>query len=204
MSVGAALSDLARSGLGPLGGNVNNPKQHHERRQAGLRVDGCRDGALPLLHKGDTFQDTATYGLKNEQPWHRMAAFMLLAGRTNSEIAAAAQVKPGHVSILRAQRWFQELLAILANETGEDITGLLAAEQAASVEKLVTLRDDPTVPSRVQMTAALALLEHARGKPTQRVVSLSASTTFSSEKEELEAIQAELANLRNKNSATSV
>jgi hypothetical protein len=48
-----------------------------------------------------------------------MAAYMLNAGRTNSEIAIAAGVKAGEVGVLRQQRWFQELCATIADSTME-------------------------------------------------------------------------------------
>lgn len=123
---------------------------------------------------------------------------MLLAGRTNSEIGLAAGVSPQSVSQLRANRWFQELLATLANHEGEPVLGLIRAESLASVEKLVSLRDFADS-ERVQLAAATTLLEHAQGKPTQRVLSVSATTTFSDEKSELENIQAELRAIRNQN-----
>lgn len=128
-----------------------------------------------------------------------MAAYMILAGRTNSEIALAAGVVPQTVCILKAQRWFQELLATLANVQGQEVMAVVQGEALASVQKLVELRDGEDVSQRIQLTAALALLEHATGKPTQKIVSISSTTTFSSEKEELENIQAELQALRNQN-----
>lgn len=185
--------------LGPLGGNLDDPHQSPEARRAPLNALVDPFTGFPQLHRKDGFEDTARPGRKNEQAWHRMAAFMLLAGRTNSEIAAAAGVVPETVSSLRANRWFQELLATLANVDGEEVVGVIRAEALASVEKLVSLRDDPEVTARVQLAAATTLLEHAAGKPTQRVLSVSASTTFGSESDELAAIRSELQALRNQN-----
>lgn len=177
--------------LGPLGGNLDNPLQQPEARRAHLNAAIDPNTGLPELHRKDGFRDVASAGRKNEQPWHRLAAYMLLAGRTNSEIAAAANVTPVTVSQLRCNRWFQELLATLSNHEGEDIKATIRAEAMASVQKLVELRDF-SENERVQLTAATTLLEHAEGKPTQKVLSVSATTTFSSEKDELEAIQSEL------------
>lgn len=182
--------------VGPQGGNLNNPLQSPEARRAKLNAELDPLSNLPQLHRKDGFEDTAVAGRQNEQPWHRMAAFMLLAGRTNSEIALAAGVTPGTVSHIRGNRWFQELLATLANHEGEDVIGLLRSESLASVEKLVELRDS-SESDRVQLAAATTLLEHAAGKPTQRILSVSATTTFSDEKSELENIQAELRAIRN-------
>lgn len=188
-----ALTFLASHATGPNGGNLNNPAQQPERRRQPLNVEMKENG--PGLHRGLEFKDSAVAGLGNEQPWHRMAAFMLLAGRTNSEIGMAAGVGANMVSILRGQRWFQELLAVLANETGADITGLLASEAQASLNKLVELRDNAES-ERIQMSAALALLEHANGKPTQKIISSVSHTTHSSPSEEMDSINQQLAALR--------
>lgn len=179
---------VGHESIGPRGGATETEAMKPDWRRAGFN-----GGPDLMLHRFEK-PDTATVGKKDEQPWHRMAAFMLLAGRTNSEIAAAAQVTPALVSHLRSQRWFQELLAILANEAGEAVTGVLAAEALASVEKLVALRDGAES-ERTQLSAALALLEHANGKPVQKVLSSSVHV-HASPQEEMDAIQQELAALR--------
>ena len=174
-----------------------NPKWSPERRTARLNAECETATGLPELHRFSK-EDSERHGLKNEQPWHRMAAFMLLAGRTNSEIGAAAGVTPTTVSVLRSQRWFQDLLAILANEAGSDITGLLASEAQASLNLMVEIRDDDELPARIRYTAAKDLLELSHGKATQKVVSLvSHSVSHKSPDEEMQEIQQELANLRN-------
>lgn len=189
--------------LGVHGGNLENAVLRPEARRAHFNAPIDPASGLPGLHKPDEFKDTATIGRKIELPWHRMAAFMLLNRRTNSEIAMAAGVDVTNISQLRSQRWFQELLATLANRDGEEISCVIKAEALASVEKLVELRDK-SESERIQLAAATTLLEHAEGKPTQKVISLSATTTFSSEKEELESIQAELSALRNANPAAVI
>lgn len=187
--------EFALQALGPRGGNLENPQQNPVWRQSKNNATIQPETGLPALHR---FEDTAASGFKNEQPWHKMAAFMLLAGRTNSEIALAAGVHPNTVSILRAQRWFQELLATLANEAGQDILGLLASEAAASVEKLVTLRDTAES-ERVQLAAATTLLEHANGKAVQKVISHTSHSVYRSPEDELRAVEEELNALRNRN-----
>lgn len=188
-------------GRGPKGGNLNNPAQQPEARNAPFMGEVRENGTLGLHDLRD--HDSAAAGRYQEKPWHRMAAFMLLAGRTNSEIAMAASVVPGTVSTLRAQRWFQELLATLANEAGADITGLIASEAQNSLNKLVDLRDG-AASERVQLAAAQALLEHAHGKATQKTISLVSHSTFDSPSAEMESIQQQLAVLRAPSSATTV
>lgn len=177
---------------GPRGGDLT-ASPTREGRLTPLNAEFIE--GLPTLHKFKK-QETTIPGTKNEQPWHRMAAFMLLAGRTSSEIAAAAGVAPQTVSNLRGLRWFQELLAVLANETGQDITGLLQAEAAQSVETLVSLRDDPETPARVRLSAAQTLLEQAHGKPTQKIISAVSHSTHRNPSEEMEALKEELRTLR--------
>jgi hypothetical protein len=184
-----ALKVLNGEKVGPRGGNLNNPKQYPEARRSGF------NGEITELHRFEKDHDSALCGIQNEQPWHRMAAYMLLAGRTNSEIAMAAGVVPTTVSLLRAQRWFQQLLATIANKAGDEIIGILQSEAAASVQKLVELRDCAES-ERVQLSAAQTLVEQAHGKPTQKILSHSSHTSYQSPKEELDEIQRELAALR--------
>ena len=75
--------------VGPRGGNVHAPELNSSARRASLNTERTDDG-VHTLHRKDGWHDTATVGLINEQPWHRMAAYMLLQKRTNSEIAMAA------------------------------------------------------------------------------------------------------------------
>lgn len=178
--------------VGPQGGNLQNPDQHPDRRRSSFQ------GSIEHgLHRFEKSEDVAAAGLKDEKPWHRMAAYMLNAGRTNSEIAMAANVRPGEVSILKSQRWFQELCATIANDEGEEILGLLRSETAASIDKLVTLRDYAESEG-IQLAAARTLLEQAHGKPTQKIISDVTSRRASSPKEEMEQLTNELAALKGK------
>jgi hypothetical protein len=178
--------------VGPRGGNLSNPAQHPEWRKSEF------NGSIEKgLHRFVDPEDKATGGQKNEQVWHRMAAFMLVAGRTNSEIAMAAGVTPGEISLLKQQRWFQELCATIANEEGEEVLGYLSSEAVASISKLVDLRDLAESES-IQLAAARTLLEQAHGKPVQKVISDVTSRRGMSPQEEMEQLQNELAALRNR------
>lgn len=180
--------------VGPRGGNLENTSGSVEARRTSHNMEPEAQTGLPKLHR---FEDTATAGLKNEQPWHRMAAFMLLAGRTNSEIGMAAGVTAQQVSFVRAQRWFQELMATLANVSGDEILGLLKAEAAASLEKLVVLRDNAES-ERIQLSAAQTLLEHAVGKPTQKIVSHTSHSVHATPEDEMRSIEEDLRVLRDR------
>ena len=185
--------EVAPVKLGPNGGNLERPINSHYRREP-LNAVRKEDGTIGL-HSSSTkeWKDTSVNGLQKEHPWHRMAGFMLLQGRTNSEIALAAGVTAQAVSNLRAQRWFQELLAVLANEQGQDIQGLMASEAAASVELLVGIRDDSDQPARVRADVAKFLIEQTVGKPTQKIVTARTSSTASADLHaEMEALQNEI------------
>lgn len=175
---------------GPKGGNLKNPNQHPEWRK-----EPFQGSVAHGLHRFMQSEDTATGGLRDEKPWHRMAAYMLNAGRTNSEIAIAAGVLPGEVGLLRQNRWFQELCATIANNDGEEVLGALKAEALDSIAKLASLRDFAES-EQVQATCARTLLEHANGKPLQRILSDVTSRRAATPKEEFEQLTAELANLR--------
>lgn len=179
--------------VGPRGGNLRNPDQHPEWRKE--QFHGSMEHGL---HRFIQPEDTATCGLKNELPWHRMAAYMLNAGRTNSEIAMAAGVATGEVSLLRQQRWFQELCATIANNDGEEVLGALKAEALDSIAKLAALRDYAESEA-VQATCARTLLEQAHGKPLQKIVSDVTSRRAASPREEMEQLQNELAALKDSN-----
>lgn len=174
-----------------------NPNAPVEWRQAHLNAQPDPVTGLPQLHR---FQDTAAQPRKNEQPWHRMAATMLLAGCDNEQIARAANVHPATVSAIRAQRWFQELLATLANTQIQPVLGLLAAEAVASVQKLVELRDGAES-ERVQLAAAVSLLEHHKGKAHVTISQdIHTSKSHQDPLQEYEEIQQDLAALRQQNS----
>ena len=174
---------------------------------------GCdllRAGSHPLWRRTDfrpengeglhRFERTeaATGGRKNEQPWHRMVAYMLLSGNSVKEIAIAADVTPSTISQLRANRWFQQLLTKLSRSEGDQVLGLIKSEAVASVEKLVSLRDRADS-DRVQLSAAQTLLEQAVGRPVQKNVVAKSDRTGLTPQEEYEILMQELEALKNSN-----
>lgn len=189
--------EVQAQALGPRGGDLNNPARHPEWRREGFRGELLADGTLEMHRKGEKdFRETSAHGIKTEQAWHRMAALMMLAGVPNKQIAEAAGKSGTHVSILRSQRWFQELLTQLAGQQGNDVTAILRGEAVASVDRLVTLRDTAER-EQVQLAAATTLLEHAIGKPVTRNLNVNATAKqFNSAKEEEETLLEELAMLR--------
>ncbi len=181
---------------GPRGGNLNNPQQNPEARRTPFQPIQLADSSMPGLHRGKEFKDVATFGLVNEQPWHRMAALMILNGYTNVEIAMSAKVKPGEVSILRSQRWFQELLSQIANDKGEEITGILEGYSTDAVEQIHDIMQNAES-DRVRLSAAITILEQVRGKPKQFIQS-ETRTGKLDPKTELEELERDIQALQNR------
>lgn len=181
---------------GPRGGDLNYQfpsGNKREWRQSDLKTEVLPDGGMSL-HRYER-DETTTPPKKNEQVWHRMAALMIIAGRTNSEIAAAADVHPCVVSQLRSQKWFQQLLATMANEAGADVLGALKSYALEAVEDIHDLAKNAEKES-TRLNALRTLLEHATGKPVQKVYSEISHNVSRSPSEEMQEIQQELAALR--------
>lgn len=191
---------------GPRGGRIDNPVYHPENRNRALTapIVETKEGERIIGLHDPRVEDTTRPGIEREQPWHRMAAHMLNRGFTNIEVADAADVNPGTVSTLRAQRWFNELCAELSSDKEKTIRarldgyGLEAVEaiHAIATDASVDDKGNPLIPARVKLTAHTTLLEQAIGRPTQKILSVSATTSFSSEREEYDAIMQELQTIR--------
>lgn len=177
-------------GKGPLGGDLNMP---YSPAKSVWRIKSLEDSTTGL-HRFEKDHDATHPGIKNEQPWHLMAAYMVNAGRTNSEIAMAATVSPGHVSHLRGQKWFQQRCAQIANEFGEEVVGAIKGYALEAVEKIADLMKGAES-ERVQLSASQILLEQAQGKPTQKVISHSVHSNLDPV-EEVDQIKRELVALQ--------
>lgn len=111
---------------------------------------------LPALR--DTTAGPA-YELKNEQPWHRACAYMMLQGHSNKECAAYFEKTEGHISQLKRQEWFKQLITQLSDlHFDNDIAGLL---QNAAFDAISTLNDLATgaESESVRRSAASDLLD---------------------------------------------
>jgi hypothetical protein len=180
---------------GPKGGNLDNPAQYPWRREAPYNPIPMPDGGLGLhVHPEKQYRNSATGGLQKEQSWHAMAVFMTLAGRSNIEIAQAANVNPAVVSQLKAQLWFQQKLAIAENNAGEAYLGLIYGEAIASVQKVIAIRDT-SENERMQLQAATWLAEQAHGKAVQKIET-KVQHSHRSPADELAELEQELANIR--------
>jgi hypothetical protein len=187
--------------FGPRGGDLTNPKNNPEYRTSPFKGQPLSNGGM-TLHRFEPKSDVVKVGRLEEQPWMRLAAYMVVNGRTNSEIAMSANRSVETVQELRAQRWFQELIVTIANSHGEAVAGALEGETLASIEKLRDLRDGAES-ERVQFAAAVALLEHSTGKPVQKTITAKSHDSKLSPKEEYDQLEQELAAIRKKNAETA-
>jgi hypothetical protein len=105
----------------------------------------------------------------NEQPWHRSAAYALLQGKTNKQVAATFDCDPATVSLLRQQSWFRRLIAELAQESLDDgFLGLLQGGANAAIEELTCMLSDTKVPAPTRAAAAGKLLDaFMKAKPPE-------------------------------------
>lgn len=172
--------------LGPNGGNTNNPHLNSEARRTGLQDESTG------LHR---FIDTATIGRQNELPWHNLAAALLVQGKTNKQVAELAGVVESTICQLKANRWFQERMAQMTLEVSGSVLNRMKAEADASLDSLIRLRD-LSDNERVVADVSKYIIDQAHGKAVQKVLSISASTSYSSEQEEFDAIQSQLDALR--------
>lgn len=175
--------------VGPRGGDLNGSASPDFRRQAfsPMPLSNGEEG----LH---VFEDHAIVGIKNEKPWHAMAAMLLVEGKSNQDVAQLAGVSEVYISILKQQRWFQERMASLTNRVlGPRISRFSAALTEAE-DKIVSLIDDPS--PRIALAAATYISDQIHGKAVQKTISVSATATFASPNEEWAALQKDLEALR--------
>lgn len=180
------------SGRGPRGGDVS--KAVRLDAQAALL-----DDALVGAHRGDNHRTKPLMtipGVVDEKPWHTMAAYMLIAGRTNSEIAMAAGVGEQMVSTIRSQTWFQQRLASIANNDGEEILAAMKSHALAAVERVAHIAEHGES-ERNRLSANVILIEQAVGKAVQKNLNLNANAMSGlSPQEEYQRTQEELKALR--------
>lgn len=183
--------------LGPNGGNLDHPQHRAEFRRAELNAPIDPETGLPGLHRFEK-HDTACVGIKDALPWHQMAAHMVIAERTNSEIAMAAGVGVAHVQTLRAQRWFQILLGTIANHEGQEYLSAIATHAHDAINRIAEIAqgDFKELGVRNVLAANQLILEHTKGKPLQSVVSNVSHSSNLSPAEQMEDIKQQLAALR--------
>ena len=107
--------------------------------------------------------------LKEEQPYHREAAYLFAAGWDTREVADAMKVTTHTVRLWLREPWFQERVTQLQAERGQDITALFAAEAFATLGVMLEMRDDKKTPATVKAGICRDILDRAMGKPTQYV-----------------------------------
>lgn len=123
------------------------------------------------------FADKPAYQLiKREKPEHRLMLWLSLEGHNAKEIASITGYTPEHVRTIRKQPWFREAFCRLSTDAGKDImTTFLEGYVMDACETLVDLAKNSKVDA-VRRSAADAILDRVRGKPTVRVETKTTST----------------------------
>lgn len=175
---------------GPNGGNpfrasIPTPEYRDESHS------GESSAGIVTLHD---YRPKAYQGVKTEQPWHRMAAMMLAAGMDRVAIAESAGVDPHTITVLKGQRWFQEILAFYTEQATRPIQDRLLDEASKSLDVLIEIRDtsDDKTPQSVRLSAARTIYEQAHGKPTQKILAATTSRVYRSAEEEMADLQNQL------------
>lgn len=145
---------------------------------------------LPEFH--DTTKDPK-YEVKNEKPWHRILAYMLLQGTSQSACADYFGKSTLHISQVKKQPWFQKLLAELADLNFQsDVLGLLQSEAITAIATLSDLAQNAESET-VKRSAASTLLENfLKHKPEPK------PKESKSPQQELDELNAELRALESK------
>ena len=107
--------------------------------------------------------------IRKENPTHRVILWMRLNGHKPREIATALRISYHTVLSVQRQPWFQRAFCrILAEKGGDQLQTILEGELIPTIETLVELRDSADS-SSVRLSAANAILDRIRGKPTVHV-----------------------------------
>lgn len=134
--------------------------------------------------------------LKEEQPYHRHAAYLLAMGADNREVAEALGVTPHAVRSWMREPWFQErVTALMREHGGRDLTQLFANEAFSSLAVMLELRDSAKTPATVRAGICKDILDRHLGKPTQRIESVGV-TTAEDPVAEAAALRQRLSNLQ--------
>ena len=142
---------------------------------------------LRILPEFHTVTGPPAFELQNEQPWHRLLAYMLLRGATQKRCAEELGKTPTHITQVKKQPWFRKLMAELAdNDFDVDIRSLLQSEAVAAIAVLSDLAQTAKSES-VQRSAATTLLEQFLRNETPK-----APKDVKSPQDELEAINNEI------------
>ncbi len=145
-----------------------------------------------------------SWEVTQEQPWHRIAAYLFSTGCTSCKQVAEliGDINEKTVRNLLHQPWFQERVTkLLAENGGKDIMQLLRAEQFNSMIVMMDIRDDVKAPQAVRANICKDILDRTLGKPVQRIET-SESPTSSDPVGEAKRLREELE--RSRQNGTSV
>jgi hypothetical protein len=173
--------------------NTFNPEEHNNDVLNGLDL---HNPATPQFH------------ILREKPEHRFLIYLFAQGNStkdiflqlggewdaelNKPIPGTGQYTYPWLTQIRKQAWFREQLTNFLHAAGKDlIAAKLETEVSPSLEVVISIRDDITLPASVRLRAADSLIDRHLGKPIQHIKSELVKTVDSFEKS-AETLQAEL------------
>lgn len=188
------------SGMGA--NNAFKPDEHNNTVLNGLDL---HNAASPQFH------------IKKESTEHRFLIYLFAQGHSTKEvflqlggqwdnelgrpIPGTGQFSYAWLTQIRKQAWFRERLTNFLHDAGKDvIAAKIETEVVPSIEVVISLRDDVSVPPNVRLNAANTLIERHLGKPIQQIKTESVKTVQTFEKSaedlqrELDQIETELRN----------
>ncbi len=123
---------------------------------------------MPELLRGMAV--TPEKGRKMEQPWHRMAAYLIAANYPVTEVAKAVEHSTQAVYDILHTPWFQEqVTAAIEANGGKDLIEQFKAQVGTAHAIECQLLADEKVSPAVRANIAQRQIERIYGKATQRV-----------------------------------
>lgn len=141
-------------------------------------MDGAEIEALMVeLSEEGSLQDPRYYGNKKLSSRHMLMISMQATGSSNNEIAEHFQMTPSRVSVIlnspAAQAARHKLTADLVSNITTDVQERIASEAAASLDVLLSIRDDIGESGQVRSRVASNLLDRAGFAPVEKHANLS-------------------------------
>jgi hypothetical protein len=151
---------------------VDKPQVAADRELTNERVRRMRVTLEEYMNPTIAAKRLPARTIMTEKPIHTAIAYMLAAGRTRKEVAAATGVSESGISDLLAQPWFCKRLKEIADAGGRDmVKSFFECEVIPSLEVLREIRDNPQAKDAARIAAVNSLLNRGLGLPVAYVES---------------------------------
>lgn len=131
-----------------------------------------------------------------EQPWHKTACVLYIAGRTYGEIAELLDLEQAIIGMAIRTPWCQEYIARILEEQSREPLELLKNAQIGVIQGMIDMFNDTKVSPTVRMGIGKDILDRTLGKPLQRVETSNAAPKSEDPVAEAERLEQESKRLR--------